>query len=68
MRDRLRAQRAQGGTFPFIISASSVFSVAMITNRSYAVRVQTDRLCSITAYFACGSMVLFYLFPKNVAL
>ena len=31
-------------------------------------RVQTDRLLSITAYFACGSMVRFCLFPENLAL
>jgi len=29
------------------------------------VRVQTDRLLSITAYFACGSMVRFCLFPEK---
>jgi len=39
-----------------------------INNRSYAVRVQTDRLFSITAYFACGSMVRFCLFPEHLAL
>ncbi len=104
--------RRNGGTFPGIISAFSVFAVAMTTNRykmmrrrfwlgdgcrwvdlttelhcaklqsipsgnlcgfaqanhdrRYAVRVPTDHLLLITAYFACGSMVLFSFFTKKM--
>ncbi len=41
--------------------------VTCVYDRTYAVGVQTNRLLSIMAYFACGSMVLFCLFPKNLA-
>ena len=37
--------------------------VTRVIYRTYAVDVQTDRLLSIMAYFACGSMVRFCLFP-----
>jgi len=33
--------------------------------RTYAVRVQTDRLLPIMANFACGSVVLFFLLRKS---
>jgi hypothetical protein len=39
-----------------------------IINRTYAVDVQTGRFSPVMAGFACGSMVLFYLFHKHVAL
>ncbi len=41
--------------------------VTRVTYRTYAVCVQTGRLLSITAYFACGSMVPFLAFWKNCA-
>jgi hypothetical protein len=37
-------------------------------NTRYAVRVQTGRLLLIMAQFACGSVVLVYLFQENLAL
>ncbi len=42
--------------------------VTRVTYTSYAVRVQTGRLLLIMAQFACGSVVLVYLFQENLAL
>jgi len=37
-----------------------------VSYRTYAVHIQTDRLLSITAYFACGSMVRDLSCSRNV--
>ncbi len=38
----------------------------VLSYTTYAVRIQTGHVFSITADFACGSMVLFILFHKNM--
>jgi hypothetical protein len=42
--------------------------VTRVIDRTYAVRMQTERLLPIMASFASGNVVLFYLFPEHVAL
>ncbi len=65
MGGRRMGRAVPGGTR---ICASAAHSgVEIFSHRSYAVRIQTDRLRSITAYFACGSMVRFCLIPEHVA-
>jgi hypothetical protein len=39
----------------------------LLIHRSYAVRVQTGPFHPMKARFACGSVVLFYLFHKKFA-
>ena len=42
--------------------------VTPVNNTTYAVNIQTSRLVSMEAGFACASMVLFFLLHKKVAL